>query len=995
MPIRRVLRLWARPEATVSAALLVCAIAAQAQGFATLGVSSYVGQNVSSVGIAGQPGVSFSSVQQLIAVEPDKPLTQQAVNDSIAALKQHPGVTGVRVDLQPSADGVQVTFILGPAMYIGMYEFPGALKEFDYTRLLQVANYNAQTPYAESDVHSAEDALVKFFRQQGYFKAEVNSELVKEKEHELVNVQFRTHLGIRAKIGEVKLEGATPQETAYLQQKLRSIMARLRGSALRPGMTYSYNRLQSATRYMQSALSSQNYVTGSVKLVAAEYDPDTNRADITFDITLGPVVKVQTTGAKLNGFFHPHTLSSLVPIYAENDVNDELIHEGQQNILYYFQKKGYFDAKVDVTQKQTASGMLIVYDIHKDGRGKVTGVGYQGNHHYTDKQLKSYVSVDKASWLWFSHGSYSQELLRTSVGNLTDTYRAAGYSEAVVTPRVARSGTNINITFVVNEGPLNRVRSLTIEGNNTMPESQFAPHGLNLGSGKPYSQELVSKDRSLIMANYLTAGYLNAAFRATAKPVPGQPHELDVTYQISEGPRVIIADVITDGRQHTKQSLINKQVRLSSGEPLDENKMLTAESRLYNLDVFDWAEIDPRRTIIDQTHEDVVVKVHERKRNSIVYGFGFQVLNRGGAIPSGTVAVPGLPVIGLPPNFVTSQKTYWGPDGTLEYTRRNLWGSAQQFTFSSFAGRLDQRGSLSLIDPFFRGTNWKTSASISGEHDEENPIFTDRIATVGYQFQHALGKAQHGKKTTNIFFRYNVQWTRISNLLIPQLVPPNQLNVLLSSLVANWVHDTRDNELNATKGIYENYALTVSPYWLGSNFSFAQFVEQTAFYKNLHHTGIIWANSIRIGLEQPFAGSEVPVSSKFFAGGGSTLRGFPLDGAGPQEIIPVCANPSVPSTCTKITVPQGGNELLILNTELRYPLDFIKDGLGIVTFYDGGNVFPSIGFHDFTSLYSNNVGIGLRYATPVGPIRIDVGRNLNPVPGISPTQYFITLGQAF
>jgi outer membrane translocation and assembly module TamA len=73
----------------------------------------------------------------------------------------------------------------------------------------------------------------------------------------------------------------------------------------------------------------------------------------------------------------------------------------------------------------------------------------------------------------------------------------------------------------------------------------------------------------------------------------------------------------------------------------------------------------------------------------------------------------------------------------------------------------------------------------------------------------------------------------------------------------------------------------------------------------------------------------------------------------------------------------------------------VKKGLGMVAFYDGGNVFPLVGFHDFTSLYSNNVGVGLRYATPVGPVRIDLGRNLNPIPGIQATQYFISIGQAF
>ncbi len=162
-------------------------------------------------------------------------------------------------------------------------------------------------------------------------------------------------------------------------------------------------------------------------------------------------------------------------------------------------------------------------------------------------------------------------------------------------------------------------------------------------------------------------------------------------------------------------------------------------------------------------------------------------------------------------------------------------------------------------------------------------------------------------------------------MLIPELVPPNQLNVHLSTVSASIVHDTRDDVLDAHRGDLLNYELDLSPYWLGSNFSYAQLVSQSAYYKTIGK-GIVWASSLRVGLEQPFAGSEVPVSSKFFAGGGSTLRGFPLNGAGPQRTIPVCGNPSDPATCSKITVPDGGNELLIINTELRYPLNSSSRG---------------------------------------------------------------------
>ena len=135
----------------------------------------------------------------------------------------------------------------------------------------------------------------------------------------------------------------------------------------------------------------------------------------------------------------------------------------------------------------------------------------------------------------------------------------------------------------------------------------------------------------------------------------------------------------------------------------------------------------------------MVVKVHEAKRNSIVYGFGFQVLNRGGAIPSGTVAVPGIPPVGLPANFVTSQKTFWGPDGTFEYTRRNMRGTAETFNFSTFVGRLDQRGSLTYTQPSFLGTQLAEQlAALRPSTTPRTRSSPTASATLGFQLQRPL-----------------------------------------------------------------------------------------------------------------------------------------------------------------------------------------------------------------------------------------------------------------
>ena len=323
---------------------------------------------------------------------------------------------------------------------------------------------------------------------------------------------------------------------------------------------------------------------------------------------------------------------------------------------------------------------------------------------------------------------------------------------------------------------------------------------------------------------------------------------------------------------------------------------------------------------------------------------------------------------------------------SIEYSRKNVRGKAETLTLTALAGRLDQRAGINFQDPHFRYTNWASTFSLTGEHDSTNPIFTSRLGEAGFQLQRNIG----GNRNTNLFIRYSYRQTGLTRLLIPELIPAADQHVRLSTLSASFIRDTRDSTLDAHKGIYESFELGISPQALGSSVSFSRLLAQSAYYKKLPKD-VIWANSLRVGFEKPFSGSRVPISEAFFSGGGSTLRGFPLNGAGPQRTITACGNPADASTCSPISVPTGGNQLLIVNSEFRVPVP-LKQGLGVVGFYDGGNVFRTIGFH---GQYTNTFGIGLRYATPVGPVRIDVGHNLNAPPGIKATQYFITLGQAF
>ena len=950
---------------------------------------SYDGQQVSLVDLVAKPTIDVEPLRSLISQKAGEPYSSDEVQRTVEALRQTGWFSRVDVEVTPKPNGLQVLFVLQPAYYLGVISFPGATKAFSYSRLLNIVNYPAEEPYEESRVIASVPALKRLFTNEGYFTAQVQNETQLDHQRKLANLTFQTTLNKKAKFGQVEVVGRPDPEAIRLAGSLHSFRSFLKGSSLKTGKPFDRNRIRAATIFLQNKLGDENRLANQVRLLPPIFHPDTNRADLRFQVTLGPIVSVKVDGAKIS----KGNLRKLVPIYEENAIDQDLVEEGKRNLLSFFQSQGYSDVKIQTHTENQPSQISLIYQVDRGQRHHVGNVTIAGNHRVKDSELHGQVVVQAGRFL--SHGKYSQDLMKRSVNNLMAYYQSKGYADVKVQPEMVSRDHTLQITFEIAEGEQTIVDAIRIEGNKTQSIDSLAPDGLNLAAGQPYSRARLDQDRNRIIASYLDLGYLNVTFKSQVEPLDrNQFPRVAVTYLIDEGPQIHIDQVAFLGAQHSRQSFIRRNTVVEPGGPLSEGKLLESESKLYNLGDFDWASVSPRKPITDQTQEEVLVKVHEASRNSLIYGIGFESTPRSGSLSSGIISLPGLPTVGLPSKFTVIEKSIFSPLGSIEYSRLNMRGLGETGSVSALISILDQKGSLSYSIPQFQGLNWSAQWSASGERNSMNPLFTARSGLGSFHIERTLDAA----KTERLQFQYSFQRTSLSNLLVQNFVPAEDQSIRSSFVSASFTRDTRDKPLDAHKGFFQTVDLRLNPKIIGSSNNFGRFFGQTSYYWEVA-PWMVWANNVRVGLMKAFGGSHVPFSEQFFSGGAVSLRGFPLNGAGPQGTATLCTKANDSSTCTaKITVPTGGNELFIFNSEGRFPIStpfsFLK-GLGGVLFYDGGNVYRRIGFGQFFAGYSNTVGLGVRYHTPLGPVRIDVGRNLNPVPGLNATQLFVTLGQSF
>ena len=508
-------------------------------------------------------------------------------------------------------------------------------------------------------------------------------------------------------------------------------------------------------------------------------------------------------------------------------------------------------------------------------------------------------------------------MLQEDVNSIRTLYDANGFQESLVQSQIVDDYKghrgDLSVKFVIQEGQQTRVASLTIDGNQQLSQDELLGV-VGSSKGQPYSEFNVSSDRDNILATYYDQGFSEARFTADVEKLPPAGPKagptVRLTYHITEGPQVLVAKVLLSGYEHTRPGVISRQVGIKAGEPLSEGTVVETQRKLYNLGIFSRVSIAPQNPEGEDEKKTVVVMVDEARRYTIAYGLGFEAQRLG----SSTSA--------------TSQSLSFAPRVTLELTKANLTGRADSLSFKARVSTIQGRALLTYIAPnYFASPNFSLQLSTYYETSRDVQTFDSRRAEA------SAGLAQKLSSSSSVLYRYVYRHVVASNLRIAvEEIPLFSQNTEVSEFDVNWVRDRRNSVSDPSRGDFENVDVSMAMKPIGSSANFIRVYLQNSTYTPIGRR-LVFARSTRFGIQTPYGNSlstDIPLPERFFAGGGTSLRGFGLNQAGPRDSV--------------TGFPIGGQAELIFNQDLRFPmhLPLIGDRLGGAVFYDAGNVFPSI-----------------------------------------------------
>ena len=940
----------------------VIAVATVCPHPARAAVADYIGRPVGSVRLVVEGrDTADPALTAVVETEVGRPLSMVQVRESVAHLFSLRRFEDVRVDATLENGRVALRYELAPIHAITAIRFAGDTGrpgvDTGALRRAITDRFGATPPAGRLSevVRVASDALAE----RGYLHPSIAPAIVPYHAPEHAEITLTLDPGVRTTIGDIRVTGTPSVGRDEMLRRLH----------LAPGAPFERERINGRIQDYIADRRKHGYYEARVDAQVDFQDPDQHVALLTLVVDPGPHVRVAWVGDDIPSGMR----ADLAPVEREGSIDEDLLEDSTTRIEEYLKGLGYRDAQAPHARRQSGGELVITFTVTKGRAYRVAGVDVSGSDN---------LPPDVAAAVRVREGQpFSESRVDADRAAIENVYRRRGFAGA----RVA-AGTDpapapdpsapvpVRVRFVITEGGLTTVDRVAFAGARALDESTLASI-VELKPGAPLVPGRLVADRDAIQAAYQDRGYENATVQARTGFADGDRTRIVVTFDIQEGSQVFIDHVLIVGNVRTATETIERELAVKASEPLSVSKVNESQRRLLALGLFRRVRIS-ELSHGDETRRDLLVSLEESPPTTIGVGGGLE----------GKLIETSDPVTG-----VASNEFLFAPRASFEVGRRNLFGGNRSVTFFSSVSQPIKSTTESqnlhewrVIGTFREPRLFNTAADAFINATAEQQIrssFTYARQSLGADVARKL------TPEVSLTVSYSVQRTELVSTnvergsddesLIFRLFAPEPLRI--ASFSSTVVRDSRNDKLNPAAGRYFSGSGQLAAQAIGSEIGFAKaIVTAQTFHTVARSGGVVLAGNARVGLAKEFDPlNAIPEPERFFAGG-DTNRGFALDTLGVRHDVYDPATDTIDAKGFAI----GGNATVILNGEVRVPVRSEK--VNVVGFVDVGQVFLNVSQIDLAELRSS-VGFGVRYLSPFGPFRFDLGFKTRTLSFLCPT----------
>jgi outer membrane protein insertion porin family len=909
------------------------------------------GKPIREIQVQSTTGFTLEVIQRLTGLEAGTRYSAKTIRKSLDLLYETDLFKDIQVTAELEDDEVVVRYLFIEKTFLADLRIKRNWAFYD-RQIWEELAVRIGDEFTEEEWKKAVSRLLALYQRHGYFQTKVTSELQRKESTNQIYVTIKLNEGARARIQETRFTGHQVFSNLRLWSHIRSLQ----------GEFYHAERVEKDLQNLEKWYQSKGYLKSIIGPPQITYIPQSNEVILVYPIGAETRLDVQFEG---NNAFRRKTLEPLLLFKEEQSYENSVFEASASRLKQFYQSKGYpfIQVRWSRTIRSEDEAVVGTFKILQGPLVCLKSVNIDGNQFFSNRVILKALSV-RPGLNPYRCRVVDPDTLLEDIARMERMYREKGFLEAKVDADIAysegaeetaRATASLNLT--IDEGVQTFVRDISVDGNQTFTTSELLQK-LKLRAGMPYNKKAAQADTDNLLILYNRNGFV---FRKiTSKESFSEDSTLvSLTYTINEGRRVRIGHIFVEGNTFTRTNVIERELKIRSGDPYNEEKIQLTRHRISRLGYLEDIRFHPIIPISSEPREtikDMKLSVRERPPKAIEFGLGYGDFDR----------------------F----------RGFLELSHKNLAGTGRSLRLRQEASQKERKSALTYIEPWV--FSLPLDARITGFFQTQVRPSYD-LTTLGTSA--GIEKDLTDNLKTSLV--YQIEFNNFTNVPEEVLSEDDQGRVNIATLNPSVILDFRDDPFNPKSGTLSGVAFRVGAKRLGSQVQ----LRKATIYSNWFFPLTRWlvlALSARGGVGDKFGESkEVPPSERFFLGGRSTIRGYKQDELGiTNETIVAKAN----RTGVEFV---GGNAMLIGNAELRL---FLPAGIGIVLFHDTGNVWLTYRDMNLSELKST-VGAGLRYNTPVGPLRLDVGYKLDREKNLCPEctnpveesryEVHFTLGHAF